>query len=110
MGKSIQIEKVAWNDIAVFICSKCRTLFSQGNLVCENPSEDLKSYLKNELKEKKMLASCRVMTSSCLGLCENDRQAVSLCSTRGVTMTVSLHPENDKEKLWALISKNLSIS
>lgn len=107
MSKSIQNENVAWSDLAVLICSKCRTLFAPENLVSENPAEDLKGYLKARLKEKNLLSRCRVMTSSCQSLCENDKQAVSLCSTRGPTRTVSLHPEKDKEELAEMILQSL---
>lgn len=104
----LQNENVAWSELAVFICSKCRVLFAPENLVSENPAEDLKGFLKARLKEEGLSSKCRVMTSSCQSLCENDKQAVTLCKTQGPTQTLSIHPEKNKEEIYTYILEQLS--
>lgn len=65
-----------WTSSALWICTKCEKSFKtpwSGELPY---SEDLKGFLKKELKSLGQDGGIRVMTSSCLGVCPTGEQAI----------------------------------
>lgn len=73
--------KTPWTTGALLICTNCGKDISAETLkpLGENgePGENLKKYLKMALKKSGHEKGIRVMTSSCLDLCDAGRQAVS---------------------------------
>lgn len=104
-NKGLTKEELPWNKLGVIVCSKCKTLFSKGELKeSQDCGESLKNTLKARLKAKDLLKDCRVMTSSCQNFCEDNRQAVTFFDAKaGGSETYSLHPEKDLEELFELI-------
>lgn len=102
-------ESTPWTSGAVMICTKCNKLISEKDLKEEgNCGENLKSYLKGKVREARG-RDIRVVTSSCLDVCENGYQAVTYTPVSGngkQTKTWVLHPEKDREELLAWIIKN----
>lgn len=90
-----------WSIGALLICTKCGKSISEDSL--KDPSavaENLKGFLKSELKEKGYGKKIRVVTSSCLDVCQAEFQAVSFCATNGKdSQQMILHPEKEKEEL-----------
>lgn len=73
----IKNEGIPWTKRAVFICTKCHKSFPAGTFSEEgNCGENLKNKLKAELKKEGLHKDIRVMTSSCLDVCEPQTQAV----------------------------------
>ena len=101
-------EETPWSDAAVLVCTKCHKSIKSSSLKEEgNCGENLKSYLKSKLKEAGKNKEIRVMTSSCLDVCEAEMQAVTYtpvapCARH--TETFVLHPEKDRDQLleWLL--------
>lgn len=71
----MKTEKPFWNDLAVFICTKCGKKLNKPDF-----AENLKVELKSEIKNQEQQKSIRVMTSSCLGTCPEGEQAIALVS------------------------------
>lgn len=91
-------ENLAWSDLGIFICSKC---LNENGL----PAENLKSYLKTELNNKGYKGKVRVMTTSCLGICPENSQAVSYLQTNKNNPSGAwiCQPDEDKEKILSEI-------
>ncbi len=91
-------EKLGWNKVAVFICTKCGKSISGASA---DLAEDLKKELKLELKQLGLAEDIRVMTSSCLNICEKEFQAVAVIPVKDsskATIKV-INPFKDKEAL-----------
>lgn len=103
----IQKEEAGWDELAIFICSKCKTLFDAHTLASAEPAEDLKASLKARFKQDGLSEKCRAMTTSCQNLCKNNIQAITFCKNNGQTQTFGMHPERDREELYQLILAEL---
>lgn len=67
-------EQIQWGTAAVFICTKC------GKSIPGAPAdlgEQLKAEFKTEMNKLGLGKEVRVMTSSCLDICESGMQAVA---------------------------------
>lgn len=101
-------EETPWSEAAVLICTKCNKSISSSALKEDgNCGENLKFYLKSKLKEAGKNKDIRVMTSSCLDVCEDGWQAVTYTPVAPAgkhTETFILHPEKDREEFlrWLL--------
>lgn len=101
-------ESTPWSKGAVLICTKCNKLIEEKELKeSGNCGENLKTYLKGKVREARG-RDIRVLTSSCLDVCEPGYQAVTytpVSGTGGETKTWILHPEKDREELLEWIVK-----
>lgn len=97
-------ETLPWNKAAVFICNKCGKSISG---VSGDLAEDLKKELKQEMIQMGLADDIRVMTSSCLNICEKEFQAVALIPAKDASKAVIkvIDPFKDKEALRAEIIK-----
>ncbi len=93
--KSVELP---WNKAAVFICTKCAKSISGASV---DFADDLKKELKSEIKELGLSQEIRVMTSSCLNICEKEFQAVALipCKKTSLATIKVMDPFKDKELL-----------
>lgn len=104
----MKTEKLSWNQLSVFICTKCGKEIEKESLSQPGePAENLKNYLKTELNSSGFKGKIRVMTSSCLGTCPTGEQAVAFISTednskKGVWVC---HPEKDKVEILKKIKE-----
>ncbi|MCK6597518.1 MAG: (2Fe-2S) ferredoxin domain-containing protein [Bdellovibrionaceae bacterium] len=88
-------EVTSWSKRAVFVCTKCSKEIAPSELSnTENVAENLKNYLKAELRSKSLSKEIRVMTSSCLDSDNSTTQTVIIC-----------HPEKDKTEILDFISR-----
>lgn len=103
-------EETQWSDAAVFVCTKCHKTMDPSLLSEEgNCGENLKNFLKAKMREAGKGKAIRVMTSSCLDICEPNTQAVTFtpvapCARH--TETFVLHPEKDREEFLNWILKH----
>lgn len=102
-------EDLQWTKRAVFICTKCHKTFPEGSLQQEgNCGENLKDYLKAEVKKLNLQSEIRVMTSSCQNICEPQTVAVYI-QDLGAPPTAqawSLHPERERDELLKCVVKD----
>lgn len=92
-------EENPWSKGVVLICTKCHKSISAKLLEEEgNSADNLKMFLKKSFKESGDSSKIRVVTSSCLDVCIDDKQAVAYAATDGRTETFTIHPEKDREK------------
>lgn len=98
-----------WTTGALFICTKCGQSISADSLSeSGSVSENLKNYLKSEIKKSGLAENIRVMTSSCLNICEEQTQAVAYIPTEGQgQQNFILHPEKDKQELLDFLKKQI---
>ncbi len=101
-------EETPWSVAAVLVCTKCHKSISSKLLTEDgNAGENLKTYLKGKMREAGRHREIRVMTSSCLDVCEPDKQAITfvpVTPSAKHTETFVLNPEADREELlkWLL--------
>lgn len=97
----MQKNESPWSTGALLICTKCGKSISRENSQDpDNVAENLKKYLKSNLKELGLQKNFRILTSSCLDICEPEMQAVSYCSTDGVSSKhLTLNPDRESEEL-----------
>jgi hypothetical protein len=84
--------KIGWDKTAVWICTKCKAETSI--------AEDLKKEFKTRLKEAGLSSKIRVMTSSCLGLCPENLQALVIVSPQSTITALECQLPEDKEILF----------
>lgn len=92
-----------WSKAAVLICTKCQKAMDP-KLLSESGdmAENLKNKLKVAMKESGKAKEIRVMTSSCLSICEADLQAVCIVpvDTAALEMeSLAIHPEKEYSDL-----------
>lgn len=85
-------EKKDWNKTGVWICSKCH----DDSSVCEG----LKLEFKSRFKEMGLSPKIRVMTSSCLGQCPENKQAVLVKKPDQSVIVYEVDPITDREELF----------
>ncbi len=106
----MQKEKTPRTESAVFICTKCDKKIDRSQLTEEgNAGENLKTFLKTKMREAGKAQEIRIMTSSCLDVCEDGKQAftytpVAPCAKH--TETFVVHPEKDREEILAWLLKH----
>lgn len=81
-----------WKKTGVWICTKC---FKNTSV-----AEDLKSEFKTKLKDMGLSKEIRVMTSSCLGLCPENKQAVFVQKLNQNPEAYAIDPKSEKEELF----------
>lgn len=84
---------------ALYICSKCGKDFNQSDF-----AEDLKTSLREKLKEGELNKKIRVMVSGCLGLCIKGQQAVVYHPNQGqIELYAIENPENASGQIYEYI-------
>lgn len=90
-------ENIAWAKAAVLICTKCGKSISGAP---KDLAEELKMEMKTEMKNLGLAKDIRVMTSSCLDICEDGYQAVAFLPRDGHKAIVKVFdPLKEKEAL-----------
>jgi predicted metal-binding protein len=102
----MKVEPNAWSKGVCLVCTKCHkaiepSLLSEGG----NAGENLKTYLKKAMKESGKASEIRVVTSSCLDICEPNLQAVVYAAIDGKTETYTVHPEADRNQLLKFLAE-----
>lgn len=100
----IKKEESPWSEAVVMVCTKCHKAISPQLLTEEgNAGEGLKNFLKRSLRESGHGPKVRVVTSSCLDVCIDDLQAISIAKIDGGTECFTLHPEKDREQILKVL-------
>ncbi len=81
-----------WKKTGVWICTKC---FKDTEI-----ANDLKTEFKGRLKEMGLSKEIRVMTSSCLGLCPENKQAVFVQALGCLPEVYAIDLKSEKEELF----------
>jgi predicted metal-binding protein len=93
-------EDTPWSDAVVMICEKCGKSLD-GIKLREDGSapENLKKYLKGQMKEQGFGKAIRVINSGCLDVCIKNTVAVSynpVSTAKNKQQTFTVHPEDDR--------------
>ena len=72
--------KPQWHENLILICEKCGKKLEEKS--GSNPAHDLKDWLKKELKSRDLWGTTRVVNSTCLDICPEDKIAVAFVSDR----------------------------
>ncbi len=108
---SIENQKNPWSEALFLICEKCGNSLDGLELKeSGNASENLKKYLKGELKARGHGKKIRVINSGCLDICIKDSVAVSfnpVDTTKHQQGTLTVHPEEDREKILNYLLKKM---
>lgn len=91
-SNSIKKEDLKWSDAGVWICTKC---FKGTDI-----ADDLKTDFKCRMKDMGYGKRIRVMTSSCLGICPKDAQAILIAPKNGPEEAFSFDPKEDKKEIY----------
>jgi len=99
-------EENPWSEGILLVCTKCSKSISPSMLKEEgNAGENLKMFLKKNLKESGDGKKIRVVTTSCLDVCMDDFQAVAYAEAAGATETMILHPEKERDELLTFLKE-----
>lgn len=100
---AIEKQKTAWSEGVLLVCEKCgKSLDGLDLKESGNASENLKKYLKSELKDRGLGKSIRVINSGCLDICIKNKVAISynpVDSHVHPQQTFTVHPEEDRERI-----------
>ncbi|WP_413576928.1 (2Fe-2S) ferredoxin domain-containing protein [Bdellovibrio sp. HCB290] len=100
----IRKEDNPWSDAIVMICTKCGKSIS--GMKEANVAENLKMFYKKSLKESGDGKKIRVVTSSCLDICEDEFQAITVASN-DKTESFIMHPEKDRDAFLEMLKKKI---
>lgn len=104
----IKKEETPWSEAVVLVCTKCSKAISASSLKEEgNAGENLKNFLKRSFKDSGDLSKIRIVTSSCLDVCIDELQALTIASVNGLTETLTVHPEQDRDELLQLLRSKI---
>jgi predicted metal-binding protein len=100
---AVEKQKTAWSDAVVLICEKCGKSLDGLKLKEEGSApENMKKYLKGEMKERGFGKSIRVVNSGCLDICIKNKVAISYNpndTSKHPQQTFTVHPEEDREQI-----------
>ncbi|MGZ3743839.1 MAG: (2Fe-2S) ferredoxin domain-containing protein [Pseudobdellovibrionaceae bacterium] len=108
---AVEKQKTSWSEAVVLICEKCGK--SLDDLKLKEPgnaSENLKKYLKSQLKEQGHGKQIRVVNSGCLDICQKNKVAMSynpVDTSKHPQQTFTVHPEEDREQVLNYLLKTL---
>lgn len=103
--KNIEEINVGWSETVVMVCTRCGEQFrSQDDQ--ESP-ERIKKDLKSVSKEKLGKTNVRVITTSCLNICPENKIGIAVASKNepGVFKAYAVDPEISGEDLFDEILK-----
>lgn len=108
---AIERQETPWSEAVVLICEKCGKSLNGLKLKEDgNASENLKKYLKSEMKERGLGKTIRVINTGCLDVCIKNEVAVSYQpnnTSKHPQQTFTVHPEEDREKMLNLLLETL---
>jgi len=108
---AIEKQETAWSEAVVLICEKCGKSLEGLKLKEDgNASENLKKYLKSQMKERGHGKQIRVVNSGCLDICIKNEVAVSynpVDTTKHRQETFTVHPEHDREDILNFLIETL---
>ena len=81
-----------WKKTGVWICTKC---FKETDI-----AEVLKSDFKTKLKALGLSKEIRVMTSSCLGVCPENKQAIFVQELGSQPAVYAIDPKTESDELF----------
>lgn len=100
---AIEKQKSAWSEAVILICEKCGKSLDDLRLKEDgNAAENLKKYLKSQLKEQGHSKEIRVVNSGCLDICLKNKVAISynpVNTNKHHQQTFTVHPEEDRERI-----------
>jgi predicted metal-binding protein len=89
-----------WSKTFVGVCIRCHEGLDHQMLSMEgNAGENLKNFLKAQMRVLGHAGEVRVVTTSCLALCPLAQQAVVVAKNGETPKMYALHPEKDREEL-----------
>ncbi len=98
--------KLKYSIGGLFLCTKCGLSFSD-----ENFAEKLKSELRTDLKnDSSDQLKIRVMTSSCLGVCEKGQQAFIYKPNDASTEVYTFDPNSNKDSVLKFIVSKIKLN
>ena len=95
--------KPRWSEQIVLVCNNCRAPGAIKPSCGHHGADELRSWLKDRLKEGGEWGGIRVVTTSCLDVCPSDGVAVSIQEAGEEPELWILDPEVDRENLLARI-------
>ncbi|WP_413289993.1 (2Fe-2S) ferredoxin domain-containing protein [Bdellovibrio sp. HCB337] len=108
---AVEKQKTAWSDAVVLICEKCGKSLDDLKLKEDgNASENMKKYLKSQMKERGHGKQIRVINSGCLDICIKNKVAVSynpIDTNKHTQQTFTVHPEEDREQILSYLISTL---
>lgn len=108
---AVEKQKNAWSEAVVLICEKCGKSLDDLKLKeSGNAAENLKKYLKGELKDRGHGKHIRVVNSGCLDICLKNKVAVSynpVDTHKHPQQTFTVHPEEDREQFLNYLLETL---
>lgn len=99
-------ENNPWSKGVVLVCTKCHKAISHLH-EDGNAGENLKTFLKKSFKESGDSSKIRIVTTSCLDVCIDEKQAVTYAPVDGKTETFTIHPEKDREEFLQMLRKKI---
>lgn len=96
---SVRKVKPKWHENLVLVCEKCGTKLEKPG--SENPSRELKDWLKKQLLTKSLWGANRVVTSSCLDICPEGKVAVAFVSDHRerATFVDIVDPKTERDRV-----------
>ncbi|MEK2689871.1 (2Fe-2S) ferredoxin domain-containing protein [Bdellovibrio sp. GT3] len=100
----IRKEENPWSEAIVMICTKCGKSIS--GMKEANVADNLKMFYKKSLKESGDGKKIRVVTASCLDICEDEFQAITIATNDKVESFI-MHPEKDRDAFLEMLKKKI---
>ncbi len=109
--------EIPWPKGMLLICSKCEMAIDKDKLKePKDIAEHIRDDFRKRLKEKGLHKSLRVIVSGCIDVCHKGKQAAAFVpgsEQKHLASTVevlTLHPEKDREALFAKVLARLEES
>lgn len=94
--------QTTWSKMMVSVCTKCHNGIDAKTIEQDgNSGENLKNFLKARMRYEGHAGACRVINSSCLGLCPEGEQAILVQEHDKRGNMLVCHPEADREEIVA---------
>ena len=108
---AVDKQKTSWSDAVVLICEKCGKSLDGLKLKEDGSApENMKKYLKGQMKERGFGKSIRVINSGCIDICIKNRVAISYNpndTSLHPQQTFTVHPEEDREQVLRFLLETL---
>ena len=107
-NKSIEATEIPWNQGVIMICSKCSRKLEGRDSKFKDTADYFKGELKSLARARGHGKNMRVITTSCLDICPDERVAIALIGTqakeniKAITVTQDAEPEKIFDALMGL--------